>query len=299
MSSNFKLVGSNTIRNTPNYHSKSFLQDQSSLNQIQSRSLQSHNISSNYSPPHRNINIYTTNRVVEHRPNEYKQWERKQNNIISVGKDIIGSASKTPNLDLSAKYNEEYGKQSENTNKIKELARDYSIPAVKDYRLDGNRINEKPTLSYAHISTPERLQSTSKGLVGLRNLGNTCYMNSIIQCLLHTHYLHEVFSNPKKLTDEINSNSRLRGELAFKFGELVREFKSSPSFSSVSPYEIKRLIGRFAPQFSGYDQEDAAEFLRTILDALNQDLNRVSGKPRYESMTGNMRDGIERVAERW
>ena len=38
---------------------------------------------------------------------------------------------------------------------------------------------------------------------------------------------------------------------------------------------------RFAPQFSGYSQQDSHEALRFLLDGLHEDLNRVRSKPRY------------------
>ena len=41
-------------------------------------------------------------------------------------------------------------------------------------------------------------------------------------------------------------------------------------------------VGRFAPQFSGYQQQDSQELLAFLLDGLHEDLNRVKKKPYVE-----------------
>lgn len=38
-------------------------------------------------------------------------------------------------------------------------------------------------------------------------------------------------------------------------------------------------MGRFAPQFSGYQQQDSQELLAFLMDGLHEDLNRVKKKP--------------------
>lgn len=38
-------------------------------------------------------------------------------------------------------------------------------------------------------------------------------------------------------------------------------------------------MGRFAPQFSGYQQQDSHELLAFLLDGLHEDLNRIRKKP--------------------
>lgn len=45
---------------------------------------------------------------------------------------------------------------------------------------------------------------------------------------------------------------------------------------SLSP---QTQVGRFAPQFSGYQQQDSQELLAFLLDGLHEDLNRVKKKP--------------------
>ena len=42
---------------------------------------------------------------------------------------------------------------------------------------------------------------------------------------------------------------------------------------------MQTQVGRFAPQFSGYQQQDSQELLAFLLDGLHEDLNRVKKKP--------------------
>lgn len=43
--------------------------------------------------------------------------------------------------------------------------------------------------------------------------------------------------------------------------------------------DFQTQVGRFAPQFSGYQQQDSQELLAFLLDGLHEDLNRVKKKP--------------------
>ncbi|KAL0904858.1 hypothetical protein M5K25_027016 [Dendrobium thyrsiflorum] len=120
-----------------------------------------------------------------------------------------------------------------------------------------------------------------RGLTGLQNLGNTCFMNSAIQCLVHTPPLVEYFL--QDYTGEINTKNPLgmQGELALSFGDLLRKLWSSGR-TSVAPRAFKTKLARFAPQFSGYNQHDSQELLAFLLDGLHEDLNRVKNKPYIE-----------------
>ncbi|KAL5766085.1 hypothetical protein ACOSP7_016702 [Xanthoceras sorbifolium] len=138
----------------------------------------------------------------------------------------------------------------------------------------------------------------SGGLAGLQNLGNTCFMNSAIQCLVHTPCLVEYFL--QDYSDEINSDNPLgmHGELALAFGELLRKLWSAGR-SAVAPRVFKGKLARFAPQFSGYNQHDSQELLAFLLDGLHEDLNRVKRKPYIEMKDSDGRPDEEVANECW
>ncbi|CAK9170340.1 unnamed protein product [Ilex paraguariensis] len=136
------------------------------------------------------------------------------------------------------------------------------------------------------------------GLGGLQNLGNTCFMNSAIQCLVHTQPLVEYFL--QDYTNEINWQNALgmHGELALAFGELLRKLWSSGQ-TAVAPRAFKGKLARFAPQFSGYNQHDSQELLAFLLDGLHEDLNHVKQKPYIETKDHDGRPDEEMADECW
>lgn len=127
---------------------------------------------------------------------------------------------------------------------------------------------------------------------GLGNLGNTCFMNSTLQCLAHTQPLRQYFVSGEYEND-LNRDNPLGtgGELATQFADLLSEMwgvsfrsstTSSTSYGVVYPRNFKQTLGRHAEQFLGYDQHDSQELATYLLDALHEDTNRVTKKPYIE-----------------
>ena len=58
-------------------------------------------------------------------------------------------------------------------------------------------------------------------------------------------------------------------------------------------------VGRFAPQFSGYQQQDSQELLTFLLDGLHEDLNRVKQKPYVEMGDGDGKSDAVVAMEAW
>ncbi|KAF8582776.1 cysteine proteinase [Ramaria rubella] len=129
------------------------------------------------------------------------------------------------------------------------------------------------------------LSSRTPGTLGLGNLGNTCFMNSALQCLVHNEELTDYFLT-ELYREEMNRDNPLGmgGAIAENFGSLLtRIWSSAAGPSSYTPREFKQQLQRFAPQFSGYQQHDSQELVAFLLDGLHEDLNRVLKKPYVEN----------------
>ncbi|KAA6411401.1 MAG: ubiquitin C-terminal hydrolase [Lasallia pustulata] len=142
-----------------------------------------------------------------------------------------------------------------------------------------------PTPGSSGMITRGRQQKTGKarGTVGLNNLGNTCYMNSALQCVRSVEELTQYFLM-EKYKAELNPGNPLshNGNVAKAYASLLHELYSENAVSSFAPRNLKNTIGKYGPSFSGYGQQDSQEFLLFLLDGLQEDLNRIHKKPYIE-----------------
>jgi ubiquitin C-terminal hydrolase len=117
------------------------------------------------------------------------------------------------------------------------------------------------------------------GLVGLRNIGNTCYMNTSLQCLSNCNILTNYFLEDT-YKQFINENNPIgsQGKLVEAYSELIKHLWYGQE-DSIEPYGFKETIGDIRTMFRGYQQQDTQEFLSFLLDGLHEDLNKVLNKP--------------------
>ncbi|KAH8704599.1 hypothetical protein GQ44DRAFT_777964 [Phaeosphaeriaceae sp. PMI808] len=123
-----------------------------------------------------------------------------------------------------------------------------------------------------------------RGHVGLANLGNTCYMNSALQCLRSVEELSMYFlSNKWKAEINVDNPIGHKGAIAKVYAGLLGGIYDLGAVSSFSPKNFKQTLGKANSLFSGYGQQDSQEFVSWLVDALHEDLNRVHKKPYREN----------------
>uniref|UniRef100_A0A8C6T8L7 ubiquitinyl hydrolase 1 n=1 Tax=Neogobius melanostomus TaxID=47308 RepID=A0A8C6T8L7_9GOBI len=159
----------------------------------------------------------------------------------------------------------------------------------EDEKDDGGFSTFKPGSKDVPMEDGELFFSGDKipGVSGLKNHGNTCFMNAILQCLSNTdlfaeylvleHYKEgeEEQSQERPKTNGVRLQRKgplAKGEVTEQLSGLVRAlwtFEYTPQHSR----DFKSVVSKNATQFKGNAQQDAQEFLLWLLDRVHEDLN--------------------------
>ena len=132
-----------------------------------------------------------------------------------------------------------------------------------------------------------------KGLCGLTNLGNTCYMNVIIQCLSNSRLLLKYFLENQYIND-VNPDEDDKN-VVIEFNSLLRSLWYKNSV--VNPTKFHSTIQLISLkknmiQFSGFGQNDSQEFLQFILETMH---NSLSKKVKM-TIEGRVKNEIDKLA---
>ncbi|XP_075996265.1 ubiquitin carboxyl-terminal hydrolase 3 [Genypterus blacodes] len=117
---------------------------------------------------------------------------------------------------------------------------------------------------------------------GLRNLGNTCFMNAILQSLSNIEQfscffkeLPAVVLRSGKAAGRRMYHTRSQGDTSVSLVEELRKTLCSlwqGNQTAFSPDSLFYAIWKIMPSFRGYQQQDAHEFMRYLLDHLHREL---------------------------
>uniref|UniRef100_A0A671N068 Ubiquitin carboxyl-terminal hydrolase n=1 Tax=Sinocyclocheilus anshuiensis TaxID=1608454 RepID=A0A671N068_9TELE len=129
------------------------------------------------------------------------------------------------------------------------------------------RVPPAGTCDDLDIETEEEDELRTRGLTGLKNIGNTCYMNAALQALSNCPPLTQFFLDCGGLvkTDK-------KPALCKSYQKLITDLWHKNRNSYVVPTNLFQGIKAVNPMFRGYSQQDSQEFLRCLMDQLHEEL---------------------------
>jgi len=113
-----------------------------------------------------------------------------------------------------------------------------------------------------------------KGLTGLANLGNTCFMNSALQCLSHTYELNDFLDTEEH---KVLMNKKPDSLILMEWDKLRKMIWSenctiSPGGFVMAIRKVAKIKGEHI--FTGYAQNDLTEFLVFLIECFHEAINR-------------------------
>jgi len=136
-----------------------------------------------------------------------------------------------------------------------------------------NNMNNMNTALNTNKSNPYSYPHQS----GLENIGQTCYMNSTIQCL----------SNVKGLSDVLlknYGNYNVESQpLALAYSSLLYDLFNNKA-KSIAPKLFKEIIGILNPLFKGNHAADSKDLLFFLIETLHKELNNGSNYIQQENI---------------
>jgi ubiquitin C-terminal hydrolase len=119
--------------------------------------------------------------------------------------------------------------------------------------------------------------------IGLENLGQTCYMNSVLQCFSNLYHITNYFLNPQKqelIKNHMNLTNRKEDSLlCFAFKELIDNLWKGVPNQPFSPKKFKKRLEKLNPLFAANTAGDSKDFVNYLIIELHEELNLIETNP--------------------
>ena len=246
-----------------------------------------------------NEKILKNNKMMENQKkiiNEYEikinyYVEKLKNKLSDKNANIIQKEEELNkrSLELEKKekeFNRKMNFLEDKENQLEKEKHDFEIEIENHKYKDENKllnnkeIEELKSLKFKYYKKPIKLYLRPT-LIGLNNIGATCFINSTLQCLSQTEALTNYFLNANNKEKIINNNIALKNknncQLSPIYLELIQklwEKNEDKSSKSLSPDSFIKIINEMNPLFKKGEAGDSKDFIIFILEQFHKELKK-------------------------
>lgn len=186
------------------------------------------------------------------------------------------------NLKIEEKKNQDYcemeSKSSASNSKIvsnKSIPFNQKIQSIKEISNSVNELRISPSKNSSSLSNSAQKSVASipasksigscfpVGIKGMSNLGNTCYLNSVLQVLLQIPELRQFYLDPANEASSLGIFNKVCRDIMYNVWNV-----GGPT---LTPSSMVNAVSDF-PGYKGRKQQDAAEFMRLLFNQLHDEV---------------------------
>ena len=201
--------------------------------------------------------------LIEKYKNRLKEMENKMEKITKENEYLklqLDNKNKKKNINKKSKGKKDLKNSSDNEDEVDDISPKKEL------------LNENGKV-FQSIQ-----QYTKPTLVGLQNIGATCFMNATLQCLSQTKGLTNYFLKEGNYNKIINNNIAISNpkdyQLSPLYYELIQNLWKSEGSKYYAPYNFMKRVNDMNPLFKNGEAGDAKDFIIFILEQMHKELNK-------------------------
>ena len=227
---------------------------------------QNNNINNNIIMNENNIN---QNENIQFNKNQMNAYEQEQNIQNSVNPNIFNNniINNFDNYNNINNYNNPINNNIYNSYNLNFQNNIYNNNLINNNNQNNNLINLNNNIIPQQQITLDKFKST----IGLANIGATCYINSIIQCLAHCIELSEDILSWYLYHPDKDKQSRC---ISYSYAEVLYNlFFPKDNQTYYSPNDFREIVALIGPLFEEHKANDSKDIFQFLIEKIHEELN--------------------------